>query len=115
MKSQQKTNRIVKGFLGYLSETNQSLLLPQVTKELDQMVDTSEKVDSGVVTSVLPLTPDQMTMLEDVIKTLFGRTIGLTQKIDKHILGGFTLNVGDWFVDASLAHDIAELKRIVLT
>lgn len=115
MKSQPTTNRIVQGFLGYLSETNQSVLLPELTRELDDMVDIKDKSSRGVVTSVLPLALSQMSVIRALVNNFFHRDIRLTPKIDTHLLGGFTVKVGDWFVDASLARDIRELTRTVLT
>jgi F-type H+-transporting ATPase subunit delta len=115
MKTQPKTSRIVKGFLGYLTESNQHVLLPQVARELHNMVDADEKTQKGVVTSPQTLEADQMAKIGQTVKKFFGREIALTQKIDKGLLGGFTIRVGDWFVDASLAHDIAEIKQLVLS
>ena len=116
MKKKTKTsNIVVSGLLDYLSETGQTGLLPQVTAELQDLVKKPSEAKEIVITSFLPLTPQQQDTFGTTVQKLINMNLPLVTKIDKKLLGGFTISVGDWFLDASLARELRNLKQVLLS
>jgi len=116
MKKKTKTYSIVvSGLLDYLAETDQSKLLPQVTAELRNLVEKPGEVKEITVTSFLPLTPQQLEVVKIALYKFLNLDLPVTNKIDKKLLGGFTVAVGDWFLDASLAYELRKLKQLMLS
>ena len=68
---------------------------------------------SAVVTSALPLTPEeQATVQKDVVKALGGKG-EVTFKVDPSILGGLVVRVGDKVLDGSVSGQLGALRQIL--
>ena len=111
----QKPNAVVSGLLDYLNETDQSDLLPQVQETLGTIVGKSKKAEKIMVTSTVALTDIQKKLIQNFVIKKIGVHLPLVNTIDTNIIGGFTLHVGDWYVDASLAFALKNLSRSLLS
>jgi F-type H+-transporting ATPase subunit delta len=63
------------------------------------------------VTTAVPLTAAQERRLSDVLRRLYGRTVGLQVTVDPSVLGGLVVQVGDEVIDGSIAHRLDEAGR----
>ena len=63
------------------------------------------------VTTAVALTPDQERQLTDVLRRIYGRTIGLQVTVDPSVLGGLIVQVGDEVIDGSIAHRLETAER----
>jgi F-type H+-transporting ATPase subunit delta len=63
------------------------------------------------VTSAVALTPAQEQRLTEVLRRLYGRTIGLQVTVDPSVLGGLVVQVGDEVIDGSIAHRLEAAER----
>ena len=63
------------------------------------------------VISAVPLTAAQEQQLADVLRRLYGRTIGLQVTVDPDVLGGLIVQVGDEVIDGSIAHRLEVAGR----
>jgi F-type H+-transporting ATPase subunit O len=72
----------------------------------------------GVVTSADELTKAQLKSLEDSFKASFlksGETLIMDTRIDPEILGGLQVQIGDQFMDLSLAKNMARYTKMLST
>ena len=67
------------------------------------------KLKTAVVKSVVPLTAGQRNEFEMKLRVLFGEEVTITNELDRQLLGGFTVRVGDWFLDASVIRDLQKI------
>lgn len=114
MKSTKKSELVAQGLLDYLSETDQTKLLPEVTDKLAHLFQDSKKAKEVVVTSFIGLTHPQKENFRKIMQKILGVSLPVVDKVDKKLLGGFTVQVGDWFLDASLSRELRNLKRTLL-
>lgn len=63
------------------------------------------------VTSAVPLEDDERKKLQQTLKKIFGGTHELREQIDKGILGGLVIEIGDRRYDASIKGKIDRLTR----
>jgi F-type H+-transporting ATPase subunit delta len=63
------------------------------------------------VTSAVALTADQEQRLSDVLRRIYGRTVGLQITVDPSLLGGLIVQVGDEVIDGSIAHRLEAAER----
>jgi len=68
---------------------------------------------TATVRSVVPLSLKQQQKLEVHLHKIIGEKITVVYEIDRKILGGFTVRLEDWFLDASLALDLQKIKEIL--
>lgn len=109
-----KSELVVRGLLDYLSETNQTKLLPEVTEALKNLFQDKNKKKEIVVVSFVKLSDAQMENFRAVMKKLLGVDLPIVNNVNKKLLGGFTVSVGDWYLDASLQRELINLKRSLL-
>lgn len=114
-KKSKKQNQVVAGLLDYLNETGETRLLPEVTKELENFLEESKKIQSITVTSAVPLTLLQKESLRTILGKLLKVDLPIINNINKNLLGGFTIRVGDWFLDASLSQQLIYLRQMLLS
>jgi len=63
------------------------------------------------VTTAVPLTAAQEERLSDVLRRIYGRTVGLQVTVDPTVLGGLIVQVGDEVIDGSIAHRLEAAER----
>ncbi|OGF99920.1 hypothetical protein A2Y99_02985 [Candidatus Gottesmanbacteria bacterium RBG_13_37_7] len=114
-KKDKHSNFVVSGLLDYLTETNQTTLLPEVARELQFLTEESKKADAIIVTSSVALTAKQYEYLVTVLKTLLNINLPLRNIVDKKILGGLTIKVGNWYLDATLIKEINNISQLLIS
>lgn len=86
-------------------------LLPEVAKQYSILFDSLKGAELATVTTALPLTDDLKVKVLAKVKALTGKEVAVENIIDKNILGGFILRVGDLQYDASITNQLSKLKR----
>ncbi|MBI4990548.1 ATP synthase F1 subunit delta [Candidatus Gottesmanbacteria bacterium] len=109
-----KSNAVLQGLLDYLSQTGKEDLLPEVTKSLENVVAKSKKAEEIIVNSALPLKTEEIKNLKNVLKKITNVDLPVVNKVDKKLIGGFTVRLNDWFLDASLYHQLQLIKQSLL-
>jgi F-type H+-transporting ATPase subunit delta len=65
------------------------------------------------VRSVVPLTEEQLTRLAEGLAAELGHRVHLNVEIDPDLVGGLTVRIGDELYDASIAHRLAAVRRLM--
>jgi len=68
---------------------------------------------SADVTSAHPLTPEQMQLLSDTLKTSIGKNVRIDTRVDPNLLGGLVVKVGSRMIDSSLRTKLNNLKVVM--
>ena len=94
-----------------LTRKNREPLLPAIAKEFHTAYNIHEGIGKAIITSAVPLDAELRTEFENIVKKLSAKDkVELIEKVDKDIIGGFVLNVGDRQVDASIKNKLKALK-----
>lgn len=111
----QKSDHIVLGLLDYLSEMGDNNLLPEVSKELQKIVDSSKKAERVEVTSAVSFSDEQKLRLKKILKGILTIDLPLKFRIDKRVLAGFAIKIADWFLDATASYQLNQYKKRLYT
>nr|AAU08238.1 ATP synthase delta chain [Nonomuraea gerenzanensis] len=65
----------------------------------------------AVVRTAVELTEAQKERLAAYLRTSYGRDVHLNVKVDKRVLGGFSVRVGDEIIDTTIVGRIEEVRR----
>lgn len=93
---------IVKTILTYLRKTNQ---MDQIAVVVDSLKATSEYKNSKsrvTVTSATKLDASELKQINSYLVSSIGQNYEITELVDPSLVGGFTLQVNDTFIDASI-------------
>lgn len=103
--------KLSRKFTHLLTKNRREMLLPLIAEEFIVKV----KAARGIV----PVTLSSATKLDDTVKqSILDKLnkavkgeIELNEKVDKDLIGGFVVRMGDTRIDASVAHQLSELKQ----
>jgi len=97
-------------FLGTLLEAGQIDQTDAILVELERLVQRQPRLEVARITSAVPLTPDEQAALRDKLVERFGADLEFQFEVDRSLLGGIHLRVGDRVIDGSVAGKLAALR-----
>jgi F-type H+-transporting ATPase subunit delta len=65
---------------------------------------------SADVAAAHPLTPEQMQLLSDTLRTTVGKKVQINTRVDPNLLGGLVVKMGSKMIDSSLRTKLNNLK-----
>lgn len=97
-------------FLKVLVANQRLSVLPDIAARFDVLKADAENTVAVTLTTALPVSEEQQTRILDSLKKRFGRQIRLTVEIDKGLIGGARLKVGDRVIDGSVRTGLEKLS-----
>ncbi|PWH85536.1 ATP synthase F1 subunit delta [Brumimicrobium oceani] len=102
---------ISKKFIHLLTKNKREMILPIIAEEFIAKLNVIRGIVPMTITSAVKLDAKvKDTILERLNKSIKG-SIELTEKVDESLIGGFVVRMGDTRVDASIAHQLNEMKQ----
>lgn len=110
----QASKRVVEAVVDYLHDSGQEELIPDVLRDLEKAEQKATGANRAHIASVVKLTTPQLETVKKFVHNHLRLKIPVVSSVDKNLIGGFTLQVGDWFLDASIVHELNILKKSLL-
>jgi len=98
-----------------LCERNKSVLLPEISALVDEMVAESQSSVDAEVTSAVKLTAAVQKSLAGSLTSAVGKTVNIIANKDASILGGVVIRIGDRKIDCSVKGRLEGLKRAIVS
>ena len=105
------SNEITSGLIDTLTSNKRIEMLQEVAYKYIILFEKMKGEDVAYVTSAVPLTADLEKKILVQVTKMTGNKVTIENKVDKSIVGGFILRVGDLQYDASVANKLSGLKR----
>ena len=107
-----KFNLITTAFAALLVKKGRESNLPEIAGAFISQYKEHKKIHTVKLTTAAPVSDEiKKAIIAQVKKTGGYENIELEEKVDKDIIGGFVLQVGDKLVDASIAYDLKAIAR----
>lgn len=113
-KNKNDSSAIVATLHDYLRENHKSGTLQEIAQQLNELVANSHHATEIAVTSAVLLNERELAQLQSILHNLVKRELPITQRVDRSLIGGFTIRIHDWFFDACIASHIRDMKRRLL-
>lgn len=101
---------LVKTFTYLLLDKERLAVVPEISRELDVMIEARAGRVAAEVTSAVALTPAQLAQLTATLEKLSGKQVVVEKKQDPALLGGVVAKVGDVVYDGSLRTQLRALR-----
>lgn len=101
-------------FMIVLIEKNRILFLKEKLNEMEKIDLERKNIVKGVVKTAIPLLPEELEKLKAIFEEKYDKTIIFSTEVDKSILGGVYVSIGNDVVDDTLKSKIDEMKEIML-
>lgn len=105
------TNGITLGLFNLLLENKRIDLLLLVALKYRDLYNEMNGIQIAKVTTAVPLTPALEIKIQQKVKELTGHEAEIKNIVDKSIIGGFVLRVGDIQYNGSVQAQLTNLKR----
>ena len=84
--------------------------LPDISRQLDAMIEEKAGRVMAEVVSAKPLDPSQLSQITATLEKLSGKKVSLSSRQDPDLLGGVVAKVGDTVYDGSLRTQLRNLR-----
>ena len=99
----------VKNLLRTMAENGRLGTLPLVSEQFDRMRDQAEGLADVEVISAYAVNAAQKKTLTAALEKRLGKHIKLSTRIDKSLIGGLLIRIGDEVIDASVSGGLKQL------
>jgi len=100
-------------FLEALIERHRMPVIFRIRDRFGQMWDEAHKLLPVEVTSAIELDEQMVRSIGERVGEQTGLKVELSSRVDPEILGGIVLRVGNFILDASIAHRLEQLRKQV--
>ncbi len=98
-----KVNPLTLDILNILTRKNRESILPSIADEFHNAYNEHMGIGKASITTTIPMDKNLRSNIEMIVKKLSNKkTVEITESVDKELIGGFILNVGDRRIDASI-------------
>ncbi|HYX93206.1 MAG TPA: ATP synthase F1 subunit delta [Myxococcaceae bacterium] len=101
----------VGNFVRLLVDRNRMSLLPDMARVYSDLADARAGRIRGRVISAVPLLPEALRRIGEILEAITQRKVVLDTRIDPSILGGVSAQVGSVLYDGTLRTQLEELRR----
>lgn len=108
-----KARRLVVDFLCLLLKRERINLFEAISNEVERFYRRKNGIRGIVVRSAIPLEKDERNRLREVLTQKFGR-IEVREIVDKAVVGGLVIYLGDQVIDESLRSRIKQLRELMI-
>ena len=106
-----KVNGLTMAMIDILTRKNREPLLPAIAAEFHNAYNEFKGIVKANITTTIPMDKDLRDAIENIVKKLSNKKqVELNEMVDKDLIGGFVLNVGDRQIDASIKHKLKTLS-----
>ena len=106
-----QSHQIMQGLWSALAQNKRMDLLAEVLTAYERLDAEKNKIAQATVVSAAPLTDAVVNTLKDKLAQAVQKTIALDTQVDTSLIGGFIVKVDDLAYDASVAHQLSQLKE----
>lgn len=106
-----KVHKLTMAIIIMLTKKNREPLLPAIAIEFHNAYNNCKGIEKASVATAFVIDAKMKSEMEALVRKLSSKKeVELIQKVDKSIIGGFILNVGDRQIDASIKSKLKSLK-----
>ena len=101
-------------FLKILAEGGRIQNLPEIEKEYRELYYLRENIEEVVATTAVPMSEEMQKKLTEKLEKSTGKKILLKNQIDKSLIGGVVLKIGNRQMDDSVKSRLEGIRRQIL-
>ena len=107
----ERISEVAMSFLGLLVERHREVYLSDITEYFTGLANKARNISDVSVTSAVELTKDEKKRLTDAMAKCTGKKVRLSYSVDKSLLGGLLVRVGDKVIDGSVRTRLETLRE----
>ncbi len=105
-----KVSELILKFFKILSRKNRIGVLPYIADEVVNLYNDLKGFQEATIATSMPLTDAMRDEVKQIVEKASGKQVLLNEVVDKDLIGGFVLTMGDKQLDKSIAGSLNRLK-----
>ena len=97
--------------LELMSSPQGEVFKSELEAQIAEAVAKTRGEESGRVESAIELSREERERLEQTLNKILKRRVDLSYGLNRKLLGGLRVTVGDWKLDATLATQLVEMRQ----
>lgn len=106
-----KINDLTFAFINIITEKRREGYIDDIAKAFGGEYKKHKNILSAVITSASGIDATTRAKVMELVKATTTGEVELTEKIDKELIGGFVIKIGDKQVDASVSRTLNDLRK----
>lgn len=98
-------------FMKVLIDKDRVNVVQQINFEFKKLANEHKNVEDAIAVTAIPLSPDKIEALKEKLSKLTGKNIELTNEIDKEVMGGILVKIGNEEIDGTVKGRLGRLKE----
>ncbi len=110
-----KVHQLTMAIFDIITRKNREFILPMLAAEFGHQYNQFKGITEATVTTNFPLTDDLRKEFKSLLTRITNQEVKLAEKVDKDMLGGYIIRVGDRQIDDSIDSRLLELKNKLIS
>lgn len=110
-----KISDLTLSFLNLITNKHRESIIHEIAKSFEDQYRSDKNILTAVVTSAKGLDATTKQKVADLIKSQLKGEVEIVEKIDANTIGGFIIRIGDKQIDKTVARQLSNLKKQLLT
>lgn len=106
-----RLDKVTETYIRLITAKKREMYLPEIAEEFMNQYREYKQILTAVVTTAGGIDEVTRKQILDLVKGTGNKDVVLEEKINKDLIGGFIIRIGDKQVDASIARKLNNLKR----
>ncbi|MFI5141487.1 MAG: ATP synthase F1 subunit delta [Bacteroidia bacterium] len=106
-----KVSEVTSGFLTILTLKRRELYMKYIATEFVAQYKQHKNILTAVITSAVGIDSTVKAKVLELVKQTTKGEVELVEKVNKNLIGGFVLTIGDRQVDASVSRKLNDLRK----
>ena len=107
-------NQSLKNFFELLVDNSRVIFFEEIFQQFYNLENEHNKKLEAKILSAFELLDDQKESLKERLEEKFNKKVVLTCIVDKTLIGGITISIGDYVIDGSIKRNLEILKNSIL-
>jgi F-type H+-transporting ATPase subunit delta len=110
-----KVHELTLRLLEMLTERRRLELLPYIQRHVENIWRAKQNIVAGTLVYAEKPDPKTLQEIKDKLQKQLGKTLELSEKEDKSLIGGYLLQIGDQVIDGSLKGRLQQIEKALLS
>lgn len=106
-----KVHPITEGFIDLMTSRKRESYLEAIASAFLKQYKEHKHIITTVITTASGLDDNLRRQVQELVKNSVRSEVELIEKVDRNLIGGFVLRIGDQQVDASISRKLQDLRR----
>lgn len=107
-------NQSLKNFFELLVDNSRIIFFEEVLQQFHNLENEHNKILEAKILSAFELLENQKDSIKERLEKKFNKKVALSCTVDKTLIGGVTIIIGDYVVDGSIKRNLEVLKNSIL-